>query len=100
MAALKGWLPPGAVSWIVSWIFSSQLVAVLAAFLRVIFYIVDETQGLVKREQKVIEAAAEGRSPEAVATRGSGRHSVEREASMPPPTATRTLVVEERPSTH
>src|SRR4051794_8821683 len=34
------------------WILSSLLVVVIAAFLRVAFYFVDETQGLVRRRQK------------------------------------------------
>ena len=44
---------------VLRWFFSSILVAVIAAFLRVIFYFVDETQGLVKREQKVAEKEAD-----------------------------------------
>jgi hypothetical protein len=37
------------------WALSTILVAVIAAFLRVIFYFVDETQGLVRREQRSVE---------------------------------------------
>lgn len=37
------------------WLLASVLVAVLAAFLRVIFYFVDETQGLVRRRQQEVE---------------------------------------------
>lgn len=39
----------------VRWLLSSLLVVVLAAFLRVAFYFVDETQGLVRRRQKEVE---------------------------------------------
>ena len=37
------------------WLLSSILVTVVAAFLRVAFYFVDETQGLVRRQQKTVE---------------------------------------------
>jgi hypothetical protein len=37
------------------WLLSSLLVAVVAAFLRVAFYFVDETQGLVKRRQRATD---------------------------------------------
>ena len=67
---------PG-LTWLVRWLLSSLLVAVIAAFLRVLFYFVDETQGLVRREQKVVE----------------------REASMPPPPAA-IRPAERRPSMH
>jgi uncharacterized membrane protein len=42
-------------------VLSAILVAVLAAFFRVIFYFVDETQGLVKRQQRSVEEEAETR---------------------------------------
>ena len=45
------------LTWVARWLLSSLLVAVIASFLRVIFYIVDETQGLVRREQKVVDRA-------------------------------------------
>ncbi|NMO22122.1 hypothetical protein HPC49_36025 [Pyxidicoccus fallax] len=45
-----GW--PGRV---LSWFLSSLLVAVIAAFFRVLFWFVDETQGLVRRRQKTEE---------------------------------------------
>jgi len=41
------------------WLLSSVAVATLAAFLRVIFYFVDETQGLVRREQRSVEVETE-----------------------------------------
>jgi hypothetical protein len=49
----------GPVSWILRWLLSSVLVTAVAAFLRVAFYFVDETQGLVRRQQKTVEAQTE-----------------------------------------
>jgi hypothetical protein len=45
----------GPVSTVLRWLLSSILVTVVAAFLRVAFYFVDETQGLVRRRQKTVE---------------------------------------------
>ncbi|WP_164000565.1 hypothetical protein [Pyxidicoccus caerfyrddinensis] len=45
-----GW--PGRV---LSWFLSSLLITVIAAFFRVVFWFVDETQGLVKRRQRTEE---------------------------------------------
>ncbi len=45
----------GIVSAILRWFFSSILVTVIAAFLRVAFFFIDESQGLVRREQMVKE---------------------------------------------
>ncbi len=45
----------GPVSTVLRWLLSSILVTVVAAFLRVAFYFVDETQGLVRRQQKTVE---------------------------------------------
>jgi len=45
----------GFASTLLRWVLSSVLVAVVAAFLRVIFYFVDESQGLVRREQRSVE---------------------------------------------
>jgi len=45
----------GFASTLLRWFLSSILVAVIAAFLRVIFYFVDESQGLVRREQRSVE---------------------------------------------
>jgi len=53
-------------------VLSSILVAVLAAFFRVIFYFVDESQGLVKRQQRSVEEEAENRK--AVRERVLDRH--------------------------
>ena len=49
----------GMVSDAIGLVLSSILVAVLAAFFRVIFYFVDESQGLVKRQQRSVEEEAE-----------------------------------------
>jgi uncharacterized membrane protein len=51
----------GVVSAGLRWLLSAILIAVLAAFFRVIFYFVDETQGLVKRQQRSVEEEAESR---------------------------------------
>src|SRR6187551_2244331 len=45
----------GVVSSVLTWLLSSVLVAVVAAFCRVVFYFVDETQGLVRRQQRQVE---------------------------------------------
>jgi len=49
----------GPVSGILRWFLSSVLISVVAAFLRVAFYFVDESQGLVKRRQKSVEEQVE-----------------------------------------
>jgi uncharacterized membrane protein len=54
----------GPLASIARWLLSSILVAVLAAFFRVIFYFVDETQGLVKRRQRSVEEETEVRKLE------------------------------------
>jgi hypothetical protein len=54
----------GPVAGLLRWLLSSILVAVLAAFFRVIFYFVDETQGLVKRRQRSVEEETETRKIE------------------------------------
>jgi uncharacterized membrane protein len=54
----------GPIAGVLRWLLSSILVAVIAAFFRVIFYFVDETQGLVKRQQKSVEAETEQRKVE------------------------------------
>jgi len=51
----------GMVSDAIRLVLSSILVAVLAAFFRVIFYFVDETQGLVRRQQRSVEEEVESR---------------------------------------
>jgi len=45
----------GPLSTVLRWLLSSILVTVLAAFLRVGFYFVDETQGLMRRQQRTID---------------------------------------------
>jgi hypothetical protein len=54
---VAGWLGPIAGS-ALRWFLSSVLVAMLAAFFRVIFYFVDESQGLVRRRQRTEEEEA------------------------------------------
>lgn len=53
-------LRPGPLSTALRWLLSSLLVAAVAAFLRVAFYFVDETQGLARRQQRTADDA---RSP-------------------------------------
>ena len=67
------------LTWIARWVLSALLIAVIAAFLRVIFYIVDETQGLVKREQKVVEKEAAAGPP---ATGTAAKRAPEERPSM------------------
>jgi hypothetical protein len=45
----------GLVATVVDWFLSAVLLTVVAAFLRVIFYLVDESQGLARR-RKVVQA--------------------------------------------
>ncbi|MFL5320733.1 MAG: hypothetical protein ACJ790_13815 [Myxococcaceae bacterium] len=49
----------GFLSTALTWFFSCILVTIIAAFLRVMFFFVDETQGLVKRRQKQVEKVIE-----------------------------------------
>ncbi|MCP3100294.1 hypothetical protein LZ198_15595 [Myxococcus sp. K15C18031901] len=73
-----GW--PGLV---LRWFLSSLLVTVVAAFFRVLFWFVDESQGLVRRRQKTED--------EETATRRLVRRRVERKVAaedggpLPPP---------------
>lgn len=64
----------GWVGSVLSWFFSSILVTVIAAFFRVLFWFVDEAQGLVRRRQRTEE--------EELATKRVVRQKVERE--LPP----------------
>ena len=48
--SLNGW-----VGTVLSWFLSSILLTVIAAFMRVAFWFVDETQGLVRRRQRTEE---------------------------------------------
>src|SRR5947208_1977913 len=65
----------GPVAGVLRWLLSSILVAVVASFFRVIFYFVDETQGLVKRQQRSVEEETETRKVE--------REVVGRQAARP-----------------
>jgi hypothetical protein len=59
--------PFGALRPVLRWLLSSILVAVIAAFLRVAFYFVDEAQGLVRREERLADVAISAREPRASA---------------------------------
>ena len=45
----------GLLARLLGWLLSSILVAIIAAFLRVGFYFVDESQGLLRREHKKVD---------------------------------------------
>lgn len=47
---------PSALHWLVSWLLSSIFVATMAAYLRVLFYVVDVAQGVLRRIEAVEEA--------------------------------------------
>lgn len=49
----------GFAATLINWMLSSFLVVMVAAFLRVVFYFVDESQGLVRRKQKEVETLTE-----------------------------------------
>jgi hypothetical protein len=49
----------GVASDVLDWLLSSILVTVIAAFLRVGFYFVDQSQGLIRRRQKEVEKETE-----------------------------------------
>lgn len=49
--------------WLLSWFLSSIAVAAVAAVLRVLFYFVDEGQGLLRREIKKTDATLEDTTP-------------------------------------
>ncbi|MCE9672062.1 hypothetical protein LY474_30080 [Myxococcus stipitatus] len=63
----------GRTGLLLRWFLSSLLVTVVAAFFRVLFWFVDESQGLVRRRQRTED--------EEVATRRLVRRQVEREAA-------------------
>ena len=74
----------GWVGSVLSWFLSSILLTVIAAFYRVLFWFVDEFQGLVRRRQRTEE--------EEIATKRLVRKQVEQqlppqEREVPPPTA-------------
>lgn len=56
--AIRTRLAAGLVSAVLDWFLSSIFVTVMAAFLRIGFYFVDESQGLIRREQKKIDIEA------------------------------------------
>jgi hypothetical protein len=45
----------GYLTSIIDWFLSSILVTVIAAFFRIAFYFIDETQGLVRRQQRKVD---------------------------------------------
>jgi len=45
----------GALTTVLDWFLSSILVTVIAAFLRIFFFAIDEGQGLIRRQQKQVE---------------------------------------------
>jgi hypothetical protein len=49
----------GALERLLDWFLSSMLVVVIAAFLEVAFWFVDESQGLARRRRHVIEQVAQ-----------------------------------------
>jgi uncharacterized protein DUF1360 len=53
----------GVLTGLLDWFLSSMLVVVIAAFLRVAFWFVDESQGLVRRQKKAIAEVAEEEDP-------------------------------------
>jgi hypothetical protein len=59
------------LAWLLKWFFSSILITVVAAFLRVVFWLVDSEQGLVRRRQRRVE--------EDTTTRAILRHRLEEE---------------------
>lgn len=74
----------GWVGSVMRWFLSSLLITVIAAFFRVIFWFVDESQGLVRRRQQAEE--------EETATRRLMRHEAEQQVPSkaregPPPAA-------------
>jgi hypothetical protein len=52
-------LAPGPVASVLRWFLSSILVTVIAAFFRVVFWLVDEQQALARKEKQLVEHADE-----------------------------------------
>jgi hypothetical protein len=74
--------PWGAFAWLLRWFFSSVVVTVVAAFLRIGFFLVDEGQGLLRREiakveeeTKVVQRVAEDPRTRASVNLGATRLS-------------------------
>ena len=63
--------PWGAAATVIDWLLSSVLVAAIAAFLRVGFYLVDEHQSLARREEE--QLADGGAPPVRIGRRGPAR---------------------------
>ena len=72
----------GVLTPILDWFLSSYLVVVIAAFLRVLFFWVDESQGLVRRRQ--VETEAETEVQRAIAERTEFELEHEREDNHRP----------------
>ena len=53
----------GVASSVLTWFLSSIFLTVTAAFLRVCFYFIDESQGLVRRQEKLVDATLESSGP-------------------------------------
>ncbi len=66
----------GALATVIEWFLASILVTVVAGFLRVLFWLMDEEHGLVKRRQKRVE--------EETTTRALVRHHLEEEERTHP----------------
>jgi hypothetical protein len=60
----------GVVSTILRWFLSSIFITVMAAFLRIAFYLVDESQGLLRRE--ILKTEAEARIAQETAAEVTG----------------------------
>lgn len=60
----------GVLSTIARWFLSSIFITVMAAFLRIAFYLVDESQGLLRRE--IVKAEAEARLAQETAAEITG----------------------------
>lgn len=56
---------------VLGWFLTVALVVAIAAFLRVAFFFVDETQGLVRRQQKTVEVERELLAKRAKAIEGA-----------------------------
>lgn len=65
----------GALTRILEWFLSSILVTVVAAFLRIVFYFVDEKQGLTRTEKELVRNGAA--HPEQSAGLVSGRQPLQ-----------------------
>src|SRR5690606_2608622 len=55
----------GVFAGVLSWFLSSILVTFIGAFLRIVFYFVDEKQSLVRSEKELVRLEATGDSPAA-----------------------------------